>query len=385
MPTKPPKPRPDFPLFYHQTGGWAKKVRGKIHYFGKDWQKAEARWLADRDYLLAGRTPPLHRDGLTVRDLCNKFLSSKKLLMDSGELSPRTWGDYYMTCEGMVEAFGKTRLVSDLAGADFEKLRAAFAKTLGPVALGNEIQRVRTVLKFAYDEELIEKPVRFGSSFKKPSRKSMRKARHAAGSRMIEAADLRQLIDAAGVPLKAMILLGINCGFGQTDVSALPVAAIDLDREWLNFPRPKTHIPRRCPLWHETVEALRAAIEARPDPKDEADDGLAFITKYGKRWVRVNPKRDENGTDKAGVGIDSVRLEFGKLLAALGMKRKGLGFYALRHTFRTVADESKDQPAVDSLMGHIREDMASAYRERISDDRLGAVADVVRKWLWPVG
>ena len=32
---KPRKPRPYFPLYIHATGRWAKRVRGKIHYFGK--------------------------------------------------------------------------------------------------------------------------------------------------------------------------------------------------------------------------------------------------------------------------------------------------------------------------------------------------------------
>ncbi len=32
---RPGKPHPDFPLFPHATGRWAKKVRGRFCFFGK--------------------------------------------------------------------------------------------------------------------------------------------------------------------------------------------------------------------------------------------------------------------------------------------------------------------------------------------------------------
>ena len=75
---------------------------------------------------------------------------------------------------------------------------------------------------------------------------------------------------------------------------------------------------------------------------------------------------------------------FGRLLRSPCINgRKGLGFYTLRHTFRTVADEAKDQPAADYIMGHEIPHMSTVYRERISDERLKAVTDHVRGWLFP--
>ena len=189
---------------------------------------------------------------------------SKRHLLDTGEISPKHFAELHASCKRVGESFGLYRLVVNVGPDDFSRLRRAVAKVWGPVRLGNEIQRVRSVFKFGMEEGLIESPVLYGATFKKPSRKTLRKHRAEKGLRMFEAEELRKVIAAASQPMKAMILLGANCGFGNQDVATLPVKALDLKAGWVTFPRPKTGIDRRCPLWPETVAAVQEALAERP-------------------------------------------------------------------------------------------------------------------------
>src|SRR5262245_35134970 len=114
-PSKPTKPYPDFPLFAHASGQWAKKIRGKMLYFGawSDPDGALTKYLAQKDDLLAGRKPRADVNALTVKELANAFLNAKQALVDARELSPRTWDGYKLACDAVVSALGKNRLVSD--------------------------------------------------------------------------------------------------------------------------------------------------------------------------------------------------------------------------------------------------------------------------------
>ena len=100
---RPQKPYPDFPLSPHPSGMWQKKIRGKIHYFGRwgrirngkmeriegnGWQAGLELYKAQADDLHAGRTPRIKPDGTTVANLCNQFLTAKLRLMESGEIAP---------------------------------------------------------------------------------------------------------------------------------------------------------------------------------------------------------------------------------------------------------------------------------------------------------
>jgi integrase len=368
---KPSKPYPDFPLFPHATRRWAKKVRGKLHYFGPwdDPDGALTRYLEQRDDLHAGRKPrPSAGAGLTVKELANAFLNRKRELLEAGELAPRTWGDYKDACDLLVSHFGKGRLVEDIGPDDFAGLRAKMARSWGPAALTVAIGRIRGLFRFAERNGLVDRAVRYGSAFDRPSAKTMRLERVRRGPKMFEADEIRRMIEAAGPQLRAMILLGVNCGFGNSDVGNLPVSALDMERGWIHFPRPKTGIPRHCPLWPETVAALKEALARRPQPKAGEDAGLTFITKYGQRWAKDT--HDNPLTKKMRLLLDPLGINGSR------------NFYCLRHTFETIGGDSRDQVAVDHIMGHSRNDMASVYRERISDERLRAVADHVRAWLF---
>ena len=173
-----------------------------------------------------------------------------------------------------------------------------------------------------------------------------------------------------------MILLGLNCGYGQSDCSALTRTALSHRPGWLESPRHKTGIARRCPLWPETVAALEAVHPVRPKPFDPDDDDLVFVTLKGRRWVKFT----DRGTERRGSRNDSAGQEFGKLVKKFGVTVPG-GMYTLRHTFRTVADEVRDKVAIDYIMGHADPGMGAVYRERIDDTRILAVTEHVRQWL----
>lgn len=376
---KPSKPYPDFPLFPHATKRWAKKIRGKTCYFGP-WDNPQAalqKYLDERDDLHAGRTPRVKAaDGLTIVNLCNRFLTEKKHLVDSRDLSETTFRNYYVTCERLVKHFGRVRLVDDLVADDFSGFRRVMAQSLASSSLGLEIMQTRILLKWAYDSGLIEQPVRFGQSFNRPSRKRLRQDRQANGKRLFDAGELLRIMDASDSNLKTMVLLAINCGFGQTDIANLPRSAVDLENGWIEYPRPKTAVERRNPLWPETVAALQSIVAQPPNPKTlDENNGLVFVTKHGKRWVEISDSEKR-------AWKDSIGKKFGILLKHLGLQRPRLNFYAIRHTFATIAGSSKDQVAVNAVMGHVDSSMAAVYRESIDDDRLIAVTDTVHRWLF---
>jgi hypothetical protein len=60
---------PTFRFFRHASGDWAKKIRGKLHYFGPrdDPDSALNKYLAEKDNLHAGRKPRAELGAIDIK------------------------------------------------------------------------------------------------------------------------------------------------------------------------------------------------------------------------------------------------------------------------------------------------------------------------------
>jgi integrase len=387
--SKPEKPYLGFPLFAHEgSGQWAKKIRKRLVYFGayrndQDGVQALERFNREWPYLSDGREPPAVdvSNGCTVQIAVNQFLASKEEKLKAGELSHRMFRDYYAACSDLVTHFGRERRIDDLRSDGFRKFRAWLATRLGPVSLKSRIIRCRSVLNYAFENQLVDKPINYGSNFGPPSALTIRRDRNQAGPKLFTREEVLRIFDSADPVLRAMTLLGLNAGLGNNDIANLKDSHIK--DGWLEYPRAKTGIPRRIPLWKKTLSALEAARALRHPPADPQDKDLIFLTRLGQRWVRVQLKKGGNPEEPRDyIPLDALSQAFKKLFRKLGINgRRGLGFYSLRHNLETIGGECRDQAAVDAVMGHVDGSMAANYRHGVSDERLLAVVETVRIWL----
>ena len=226
----------------------------------------------------------------------------------------------------------------------------------------NVIARTRSIFNYMAKMKAIDQPD-YGPAFVSPRKPE----RTDVGMRMFKADQIRAMLDAtSNVGLKAQILLGINCGFGNSDCKNLPLANLDLVRGWHNFPRLKNGQPRECWLWPETVQAIEDWIAVRPEPANPDAEKLVFLSQKGLPLVQSNQPIGQN---------------FARLLKKLGLYKKLCGFYWLRHTCETIGGDSIDQVAVDYIMGHAGHGMARIYREKIFAERIKNVSNHIRTWL----
>lgn len=373
------KPYPTYPLTPRGDGRFTKRIIGNLHTFGRsgDWRQALDEYLTVARQLHAGHKVSAPRaqlaHGVTLRQLIGRYLDARKADMNDGHLHPRTWADYRNILLAFGRFTGPALPATELSTEHVDRWAAHLRhmKT-GPRRFNAARAHLFAFLRHCFAAPwLVSFPL--GVGFKRAPKGKIRAVRK---SRLVEPRHVRILIDAADPQLRAMILLGLNGGFGNTDCATLPRAAVDFDNGVIKYGRTKTGIARTVPLWDETRDALAVVFKRR------ADDDLVFRTRHGNPWVRTTFNKNGKPVPK-----DSISQAFADLLESvcdllarqtLRDLYKGVGFYALRHTFITYANEVRDSDARRHIMGRKLAGLDDDYVESFFLPRLKVVTDHVR-------
>lgn len=396
---QPKKPYPDFPLTPHRNGQWVKKVNGRLYYFGR-WtddlkgERALKDWEARQDAIRAGldklRVATVG-DGMVLGELMARFLADRRTKMTAGELAASTYGDYLKYLPAFAGSVGKDAIVAELAPAHFQAYAAKLIdRNLGRHTRRRIIANIKAMLNWGASNGFHPMPV-YGTGFVAPttSPDAMRQAKARAGEkdysqRIVTGSEIIQLMDEATPLFRGLILLAVNCGLGPADLGRLRWSNINMETGELDMPRGKTGTDRKGYVWKQTSIALQRVATLKHNAraiKKHGADAIVFISRAGLPMYRET----EIVKDGRSVGVkceNAITPTFGRLAKRLGLK--GVSFYRLRHTFKTLGKRAKDRDALNLCMGHKEPGIGHVYdHEEISFDRIKRVALAVKYALWP--
>ncbi len=342
-----------FPLTLHKTGQFCKKIRGKVHYFGTDKQQALQRYLEQASYLHAGHPRPAGSATgcITIMTLCNLYLEHQESRVEAGELSARHFADQITSLRTLTHFLGKHRVVNQISTLDLQNYKRILQKKHGSVCRTNlHISNMKAMFNWACKNDVLHDI---------PNIQAVSKTKPARVERQtFDQEQIAKLLESAKPQMKAMILLGLNAGFGCTDCAELQWKNLNLKEGRVKLTRKKTGVPRNLKLWPETIEALHNIPQTNP---------RVFNTARRNPWVRSVKKKDKHGLDTYLID-NSISKEFTKLLKHVGIAtERGTGFYTLRRTAATLAARSGDPFAVQKLLGHADLKMATTYVQDVSE------------------
>ncbi|MCO8124584.1 site-specific integrase [Stieleria sp. TO1_6] len=180
--------------------------------------------------------------------------------------------------------------------------------------------------------------------------------------------ELSQLLGAARDRAKLYMLLGLNCGMTQIDISDLHPAEVDFENGTITRKRSKTRNVENVPmvkykLWKETLQLLK-------QERSDSDDHV-LLNRSGLTLVESSFNSKEN-TNKR----DAVRLEIRRLSTAESIT------CTMKHFKKTAASALRNHQQYSGLerlfLGHAPDNMSDRHYTTAPDDLLAEATD----WLY---
>ncbi|MHC4114684.1 MAG: tyrosine-type recombinase/integrase [Planctomycetota bacterium] len=353
MKTPKRKTRSDkFPLTLHPTGQYCKKIKGKIHYFGSNKQKALQKYL-DQATWLHGTQKDMQKlkdENMTLKQLCDMYLKYQHSKLQASNLTANHYNEQVGSLKKLMVFLDQNITINKISTMDLQNYKRKIQKSHVSISrLNLHISIMKALFHWARKNDILEHI---------PNIDAVSREKIVHNEKFIfNHEQIGKLLNTADAKMKAMIWLGLNCGFGCTDCSDLKWTDLDLVNARVKLPRKKTGILRDLPLWPETIEALKKV------PKTGV---LVFYTSRKNSFVHTIVKTDSNGNRKYSTQ-NTITTKFSRLIKKSRLKvPNGTGFYTLRRTAATIAAQSGDPFAVQRLLGHADLQMATRYVQDVS-------------------
>lgn len=382
---------------------WRKKIAGRQHSFGPlhDPVSAYRDYLRNAPRLRSGRpvAPLGPSDDPTVHQVATAFLTAQRRRLDLGEITPTTFRNLRGPLRTLISHVGRDTPVSHLGPEDFSELMHGCA-TRSPAYRDHLVGRVRQMFRWSSEHLQIPAPT-FGLYFRRTPRHARERHEDAREKRLLSPPQFWSLVHACdlivgthvrglnrigtadALVLRAALLLAINGGVTQSDLSELRLRDVDPGWTMIVARRHKTGIPRAIPLWPETAAAIRLARTPR------ADDGRLLTLPSGRPLVTPGAARSQ-GSDtlsklfvaaRAAAKLGAHDLEVHPADPKRTRPRYLYTWRTLRYTFDTVAMEVRDDETRRIIMGHGTHRMDRTYVQNHPRARLEMVSAYVRAWL----
>jgi integrase len=355
-----------FPLTLHTTGQYCKKIKGRMYYFGSDKKQALEKYLDQATYLHGGKNliQKASNGNMTLKQLCDFYLQYQQSKVKAGELTAKHHNDQISSLEKFMSFLGQDRRIKNISTLDLQRYKRNLKGHYGSVCrLNLHISIMKAMFHWARKNDILENI---------PNIDAISRGKIVYQEKFTFSSEhINRLISAGDKKVRAMIWLGLNCGFGCTDCAQLKWKDLDFENNRVRLARKKTGIPRNLPLWPETIQALKRVPRSGE---------LVFYTSKGQAWIRTLIKVQDDGQIKYA-DVNSITPKFSKLLKKANIHSpKGTGFYTLRRTAATIAARSGDPFAVQRLLGHADLKMATRYVQDVSKQTDRVIANS-RKYL----
>lgn len=305
---------------------------------------------------------------------------------------------------------------------DFYRKRPKNKNTGKPISITTakiQINTLKRLLDHLIDEEIIEPIKGLQKLFKKIKIKKTQKdiTKQLKGNPVFEVDDLVLLYHNANSQLRGYMLLALNFGFTQKEISNMLVGMVDFDKYIITRYREKTDftVKAEWKMWDETFAFLKHSI--KPPYAYEyklGDDGdtILYRESFREHWqkhietgieayqrlikdklkaenLHVIPEEyifsrlvyaNDNGTK-----IDNVASAWSRLRKKLGKRLKNPhSFKSLRKTGANMIQNIAGVEISQVFLSHTPTTSAQKSYTNPQFDKLGASLDIMREQLQPV-